>query len=157
MMRRDLIYELGDWEESYAGHSTLFGHADLEGAHLQRRTAWLGEPKAGRVTGSDMAPRDSLHEPRMLPLTCAALTTWTSHLGVGTETVARYLRGNEMVIRRTHYLMSLTAMKSAGEEPVVSEETFVKLGDNADLEFLCSQWPHSLDAFALEDSPVILT
>jgi hypothetical protein len=141
-MQRDLVYELGDWEESYAGHSTLFGYAP-KGALLQRRTAWLSEPKAIDPTAWATVQGDDAHRSRMLPPTCVALATWTSHMGSGKEVVARYLRGNEMVVRRTYFPLPLVEMISANLEPVVSEETFVSLGDDFDLDSLSSTWPES--------------
>ena len=63
----------------------------------------------------------------LLPPSCVAHTTWTSRESDTAEATARYLRGGEMVVRRTLFPRPLSVMAATGELPAVSEEVFVRV------------------------------
>ena len=63
----------------------------------------------------------------LLPASCVAHTTWTSRESDSAEAVARYLRGGEMVVRRTLFPRPLSVMAASGELPAVSEEVFLRV------------------------------
>lgn len=106
--RRELVYPLGDWEERYEGDSTLFGPA---GGSVKRHTAWLPEREA------DAAEEEAA--PHLLLAPSQVAHTTTSATQLGRERASRFLRGGELVLRRTFY-------PSSGAESSTSEEIFVR-------------------------------
>ena len=122
---RTLIYPLGDWEETYHGASVLF--RDGRPGELLRRTNWLPEPDASpQRRGEEREGEAQLAGGCLLPPSCVAHTTFSSREFGSAEAVARYLRGGEMVVRRTYFPRPLSVMAATGELPVVSEEVFVR-------------------------------
>ena len=138
--KRTVVYTIGDWTESYRGESVLFGSTgtdpaptgtgvtgpascDASEALLVRRTSWLPQLEARPRMTRSVSEEESLVA-GLLPASYVAHTTWTSRTDQTAEIVSRFLRGEELVVRR---VLVRTPLRAYAEEPrVVCEEVFMR-------------------------------